>query len=124
MILSLIALYILIFGGGSGIETLFNGLSDDEVEDALKDDDARAKLLELSKQLDKDLAENDKAWQKRCDTLLLVQHDYGSLPVDFEAQFEHLENRMIERQQEVLKTRSAMKKLMSAEEWDKLFSAR
>jgi hypothetical protein len=81
MIVGLIALYIYLFGGG-GVETLFDGLGKKDVEHAVESAETRSRILALSEQLGKDLAENRKEWDEQCDQLLKTQHDFESLPVD------------------------------------------
>lgn len=123
MIIGTIALFMLLFGA-AGIDTLFSDLAKKEIKHAVGDPDARSEIHDLSKQLGKDLEENAKQWDARIDQLLEVQHDYGSLPADFEAQAQHLEIILPERHKLVLATRSRMKALMSEEEWAAVFAER
>jgi len=123
MIIATVALFMLLFGA-AGIDTLFSDIGKKEVKHVVSDADARSEILDLSKQLGKDLKENEKEWDARLDQFLEVVSAYGSLPADFEAQAQHLELILENRHRMVLETRSRMKAFMSAEEWDAVFAKR
>lgn len=124
MIISIIALYLFIFGGATGIATLFNGLDKKDVNSALDDSVRSASILDLSEQLDGDLGDNEKLWDAQRDNVVTVLKDYRALPADFQAQAQHAERLLSERHQMVLRTRAAMKKLMSEDEWNVVFAGR
>lgn len=123
MLIALVFGLYTLFGGGS-IDSLLGGLSKKEVRAVVADEERAAQVLEWSQALQDGLQEDSNRLKKRIEELRGVHTDYASLPIDFEAQAEHIDVLLEARHERQLKTRSALKQLLNEDEWDALLADR
>lgn len=109
-------------GGSLEIETLFTDIKE-QVEHAVADEDTRDRILDLSKDLAKQLEKNQDAFKNELDDLLELQKDYGATPDAYAKNAVEVEKTLFERYHDVLNTRSAMKKELSEAEWNAIFGS-
>ena len=121
MLIATIAAMMLLFGGGDSLENYLLEIKK-PVTAVVESKDTVTEVLDLSKALKKQLKVQNKEITKLRENFLDLHTNYDAEPADFEA---YLERMMIVRetgQKHILETRSAMKNLMTMEEWTKVFS--
>lgn len=79
-------------------------------------------VLDLSKELGKQLKAQNKKVVKLTESFLDLHTEYDAKPVDIEAYIDKMFNLREEGQKQILDTRFAMKNLMTQEEWIEVFS--
>lgn len=117
LIATLTALYI-IFGGGLG-HFLVN--SDKAIKAAVEDKARCSEILDITKELSKDLKKERKVYFEAVEDCLELHQDYETTSDDFDTQFE----KVMEQQQQLIDTtldaRDEMHQRMKADEWHAVF---
>jgi hypothetical protein len=121
MIIATIAVLTMLFGGGGSLENYLLNIKKPlkaVVESKVTVND----VLDLSKELGKQLKVQNKEITKLRDSFLDLHTKYDAKLVDFEDYIDELVTAREEGQKQILDTRSAMKNLMTREEWTEVFS--
>ena len=116
-----IATLIMMFGGGGSLENYLLDIKK-PVKAAVESKVTVNEVLDLSKVLKKGLKAKNKEITKLRENFLDLHKRYDTKPTDSEA---YIDSLMIVRetgQKHILDTRSAMKNLLTREEWTKVFS--
>jgi len=116
-----IATLIMMFGGGGSLENYLLDIKK-PVKAAVESKVTVNEVLDLSKTLKKQLKVKNKEITKLRENFLDLHKRYDTKPTDSEA---YIDSLMIVRetgQKHILDTRSAMKNLLTREEWTKVFS--
>ena len=116
-----IATLIMMFGGGGSLENYLLDIKK-PVKAAVESKVTVNEVLDLSKVLKKRLKAQNKEITKLRENFLDLHKRYDTKPTDSEA---YIDSLMIVRetgQKHILDTQSAMKDLMTREEWTKVFS--
>ncbi len=119
MIIATIAALTILFGGG--VETYLLNIKK-PVKVAVESKVTVNEVLDLSKELGKQLKVKNKEITKLRDSFLDLHTKYGAEPADLEYYIDKLITTREEGQKYILDTRSDMKKLMTKEEWTEVFS--
>ena len=120
LIASIVALMFL-FGGGDSLENYLLHIKK-PVKAAVESKVTVNEVLYLSKELGKQLKAQNKEITKLRDSFLDLHTKYDTKPADIEAHIDKLATAREEGQKHILDTRSAMKNLMTREEWTEVFS--
>ena len=125
MLIAISSLILLLFFGVGG-KSVDHYLVDIKkpVKQVVEDEGRRAQILQLSKDLEKNLRQHGKAWSKAADGFLTIQADHDATPEDFAAETQRIEELLEQRQQIVLTTRKEMRALMTEQEWEVVFMER
>ena len=121
MIIATITALIILFGGGGSLESYLLDIKK-PVKNAVEDKETVKAVLNLSKDLGKQLKAQNKEITKLRDNFLDLHTKHDSNSADFEAYIDKLITVRKEGQKHILDTRSAMKNLMMREEWTEVFS--
>lgn len=116
-----IATLIIMFGGGGSLENYLINIKK-PVKAAVESKVTVNEVLDLSKALKKQLKGQNKKITKLRETFLDLHKQYDTKAADSEA---YIDSLIIVReigQKHILDTRSAMKNLLTREEWIKVFS--
>ena len=116
-----IATLILIFGGGGSLENYLLNIKK-PVKAAVESKVTVNDVLDLSKELGKQLKAQNKEITKLKERFLDLHTNYDAKSVDFVAVIDKIIAAREEGQTHILDTRSAMKDLMTKEEWTEVFS--
>ena len=121
MLVATIAVFLLMFGGGDSLENYLLNIKK-PVKAAVEDRTTVKEVLHLSKALKKQLKAQNKEITKLRENFLDLHTQYETKPTDIEA---YIDSLMIVRergQKHILDARSAMKNLMTREEWTAVFN--
>jgi len=121
MLIATIAALFLLFGGGDSLESYLLDIKN-PVKASVESKATVNQVLDLSKKLDKQLKAENKEIVKLRDSFLDLHTKYDTKPAEIEAHIDMLMTAREEGQAYILDTRSAMKNLMTKEEWTKVFS--
>ena len=121
MLIASIAALMMLFGGGSSLENYLLHIKK-PVKAAVENKVTVNEVLDLSKELGKQLKAQNKEITKLRDSFLDLHTDYATTSADFEAYINQLITAHEKGQKHILDTRSAMKNLMTREEWTEVFS--
>jgi len=121
MLIASIAALMLLFGGGNSLENYLLHIKK-PVKAAVESKVTVNEVLDLSKELGKQLKAQNKEITKLRDSFLDLHTKYDAKPADIEAHIDKLATAREEGQKHILDARSAMKNLMTREEWTKVFS--
>ncbi|MDX2348641.1 MAG: hypothetical protein ACERK9_10445 [Deltaproteobacteria bacterium] len=116
-----IATLILIFGGGGSLENYLLNIKK-PVKAAVESKVTVNEVLDLSKALKKQLKVQNKEITKLRENFLELHTKYDAESADMEAYIDRLIIVRETGQKHILDTQSAMKDLMTREEWTKVFS--
>ena len=116
-----IATLILIFGGGGSLENYLLNIKK-PVKAAVESKVTVNEVLDLSKGLKKQLKVQNKEITKLRENFLELHTKYDAESADMEAYIDRLIIVRETGQKHILDTQSAMKDLMTREEWTKVFS--
>jgi len=119
MLIATIAAIMFLFGGG--VETYLLDIQK-PVKAAVESKATVNEVLDLSKELGKQLKVKNKEITKLRDSFLDLHTKYDAEPADLEYYIDKLITTREEGQKYILDTRSDMKKLMTREEWTEVFS--
>jgi hypothetical protein len=121
MIIATIAVLTMLFGGGGSLENYLLNIKK-PLKAVVESKVTVNEVLDLSKKLGKQLKVQNKEITKLRDSFLDLHTKYDARPVDFEDYIDELVTAREEGQKQILDTRSAMKNLMTREEWTEVFS--
>jgi septal ring factor EnvC (AmiA/AmiB activator) len=121
MLIASIAALMLLFGGGNSLENYLLHIKK-PVKAAVESKVTVNEVLDLSKELGKQLKAQNKEITKLRGSILDLHPKYDAKSADIEAYIDKLITAHEEGQKQILDTRSAMKNLMTREEWTKVFS--
>jgi hypothetical protein len=121
MLIASIAALMLLFGGGDSLENYLLHIKK-PVKAAVENKVTVNEVLDLSKELGKQLKAQNKKITKLKSSFLDLHTKYDAKPADIEAYIDKLITAREEGQKHILYTRSAMKNLMTREEWTEVFS--
>ena len=116
-----IATLIMMFGGGGSLENYLLNIKK-PVKAAVESKVTVNEVLDLSKVLKKRLKAQNKEITKLRENFLNLHKQYDTKPADSEAYIDSLIIVRETGQKHILDTRSAMKNLLTREEWTKVFS--
>ena len=116
-----IATLILIFGGGGSLENYLLNIKK-PVKAAVESKVTVNEVLDLSKALKKQLKVQNKEITKLRENFLELHTKYDTESAEMEAYIDRLIIVRETGQKHILDTQSAMKDLMTREEWTKVFS--
>ena len=116
-----IATLILIFGGGGSLENYLLNIKK-PVKAAVESKVTVNEVLDLSKALKKQLKVQNKEITKLRENFLELHTKYDAESADMDAYIDRLIIVRETGQKHILDTQSAMKDLMTREEWTKVFS--
>ena len=116
-----IATLILIFGGGGSLENYLLNIKK-PVKAAVESKVTVNEVLDLSKALKKQLKVQNREITKLRENFLELHTKYDAESADMEAYIDRLIIVRETGQKHILDTQSAMKDLMTREEWTKVFS--
>ena len=120
MLIASIAALMMLFGGGSSLENYLLHIKK-PVKAAVENKVTVNEVLDLSKALGKQLKAQNKEITKLRDSFLDLHTKYGTTSAAFEAYTGQLITVHEKGQKHILDTRSAMKNLMTREEWTEVF---
>ena len=120
MLIASIAALMMLFGGGSSLENYLLHIKK-PVKAAVENKVTVNEVLDLSKELGKQLKAQNKEITKLRDSFLDLHTKYGTTSAAFEAYTGQLITAHEKGQKHILDTRSAMKNLMTREEWAEVF---
>jgi len=121
MIIATIAVLTMLFGDGGSLENYLLHIKK-PVKAAVESQVTVDEVLDLSKILGKRLKVQNKEITKLRESFLDLHTKYDATPVDFENDIDKLITAREEGQKHILDTQSAMKNLMTREEWTEVFS--
>lgn len=121
MVIATIAVLMLLFGGGDSLENYLLNIKK-PVKATVENKVTVDEVLDLSKELGKQLKAQNKKVVKLTESFLDLHTEYDAKPVDIEAYIDKMFNLREEGQKQILDTRFAMKNLMTQEEWIEVFS--
>ena len=121
MIIATITALIILFGGGGSLESYLLDIKK-PVKNAVEDKETVKAVLNLSKDLGKQLKAQNKEITKLRENFLDLHTNYDAESADMEAYIDRLIIVRETGQKHILDTQSAMKDLMTREEWTKVFS--
>jgi hypothetical protein len=121
MLIAAIGALLVLFGGGDSLENYLLHIKK-PVKAAVESKVTVKEVLELSKGLDKQLKAQNKKIVKLRDSFLDLHTKYDATPADLEAHLDRVIIAHEEGQKYILDTRSAMKSLMTRQEWTEVFS--
>ena len=121
MIIATISVLMLLFGGGDSLENYLLNIKK-PVKAAVESKVTVNEVLDLSKALKKQLKVQNKEITKLRENFLDLHTKYDAESADMEAYIDRLIVVRETGQKHILETRSAMKNLMTREEWTKVFS--
>ena len=121
MLIASIAALMLLFGGGNSLENYLLHIKK-PVKAAVESKVTVNEVLDLSKELGKQLKAQNKEITKLRDSFLDLHTKYDAKPADIEAHIDKLRIAREEGQKHILDTRSAMKNHMTRKEWTEVFS--
>ena len=121
MLIATITAIFLLFGHGDSLENYLLHIKK-PVKAAVESKITVNEVLYLSKELGKQLKAQNKEITKLRDSFLDLNRKYDAKSADFEAHIDKLITAREEGQKHILDTRSAMKNLMTREEWTEVFS--
>ena len=116
-----IATFILMFGGGGSLENYLLDIKK-PMKAAVESKVTVNEVLDLSKGLKKQLKVQNKEITKLRENFLDLHTKYDAESADMEAYIDSLMISWETGQKHILDTRSAMKNLMTRDEWTKVFS--
>ncbi len=111
---------VLLFTGGQSIPNYLVNI-DAPVRAAVKDKETVERILTLSKQLEQQLLAQSKRVSELRSSFLDLHADYDTTEADFNAITEKMIAAGKEGQKSILDARTAMRKLMTREEWNGVF---
>ena len=121
MLIATIAALLLLFGGGDSLENYLLNIKK-PVKAAVDNTVTVDEVLDLSKELGKQLKVQNKKIVKLRESFLDLHTKYDAKQADYEAYIGKMINAREEGQKQILDTRFAMKNLMTQEEWIEVFS--
>lgn len=122
MVVGAATLLYLIFGGSAGVEHVLTDIKK-PVKAAVAEKERAKEIIQLSNALKKELKAQDKQTDELMSDLFQTSLRYDATREDFMAVFERLHAERRLRHQKVLDTRTAMKELMTADEWARVFAS-
>lgn len=120
MIIATITLLMLLFGGGGSLENYLLNIKT-PVKAAVESKDTVNEVIDLSKELKKQLKTQNKEIIELRENFLDIHTNYDADSADFEAYLDSLMAARETGQKHILDARTAMKGLMTKEEWGKIF---
>ena len=120
MLIATIAALMMLFGGGSSLENYLLHIKK-PVKAAVENKVTVNEVLDLSKELGKQLKAQNKEITKLRDSFLDLHTKYDTTSADFQTYINQLITAPEKGQKHILDTRSAMKNLMTREEWTEVF---
>jgi len=121
MLIATITALMFLFGGGDSLENYLLHIKK-PVKATVESKVTVNEVLDLSKELGKQLKAQNKEITKLRDSFLDLHTKYDAKPDDIEAHIDKLRIAREEGQKHILDTRSAMKNHMTREEWTEVFS--
>ena len=121
MLIATITALFLLFGGGDSLEHYLVDIKK-PLKAAVESKDKVNQVLDLSKELGKQLKTKNKELAELRDSFLGLHTKYNATPAELEAYIDKLMSTREEGQKQILDTRTAMKNLMTREEWTEVFS--
>ena len=121
MIVATLTILMLLFGGGGSLENYLLNIKK-PVKAAVESKVTVNEVLDLSKALKKQLKVQNKEITKLRENFLELHTKYDAESADMEAYIDRLIIVRETGQKHILDTQSAMKDLMTREEWTKVFS--
>ena len=121
MIIATITVLMLLFGGGDSLENYLLHIKK-PVKASVESKVTVNEVLDLSKELGKQLKAQNKEITNLKKSFLDLHMDYDSKSADFEALIDKMIPAREEGQKHILDTRFAMKNIMTKEEWTEVFS--
>ena len=111
---------LLVFGTGGGLgHYLVN--SDKAIKTVVEDKPRRSEILDVTKQLSKDLKKERKVYIAAVEDYLDLHQTYEAASEDFDAQLEAVMGQQQHLIETTLDAREAMKEHMTADEWYSVF---
>ncbi len=121
MLIATIAAMMLLFGGGDSIENYLLHLKK-PVKAVVENKVTVQEVIGLGKELGKQLETQNKEIIKLRGRFLDLHTKYDATPVELEAHIDKVMAVQEKGQEHILDTQSAMKNLMTREEWTEVFS--
>ena len=121
MVIATIAVLMLLFGGGDSLENYLLNIKK-PVKATVENKVTVDEVLDLSKELGKQLKAQNKRIVKLRESFLDLHTKYDAKQADIEAYIDKINSAREEGQTQILDTRFAMKNLMTQEEWIEVFS--
>ena len=121
MLIATITALMFLFGGGDSLENYLLHIKK-PVKATVESKVTVNEVLDLSKELGKQLKAQNKEITKLRDSFLDLHTKYDTESGDFDSYIDKLITARGEGQMYILDTRSDMKKLMTREEWTAVFS--
>ena len=121
MIIATITLLMLLFGGGGSLENYLLNIKK-PVTAAVESKDTANEVIDLSKELKKQLKVQNKEITELRENFLDLHTNHDAESADFEAYLDRLMNARKTGQKHILDARMSMKDLMTKEEWTEVFS--
>ena len=111
---------MLVFGTGGGLgHYLVN--SDKAIKTAVEDKPRRSEVLDITKQLSKDLKKERKVYIAAVEDYLELHQNYETTPDEFDAQLEEILGQQQQLIETTLDARDEMHERMKADEWHSVF---
>ena len=111
---------MLVFGTGGGLgHYLVN--SDKAIKTAVEDKPRRSEVLDITKQLAKDLKKERKVYIAAVEDYLELHQNYETTPDEFDGQLEEIMGQQQQLIETTLDAREAMKEQMTVDEWHSVF---
>ena len=111
---------MLVFGTGGGLgHYLVN--SDKAIKTAVEDKPRRSEVLDITKQLSKDMKKERKVYIAAVEDYLELHQNYETTPDEFDAQLEEILGQQQQLIETTLDARDEMHERMKAEEWQSVF---
>lgn len=111
---------LLVFGGGKDLGHYLVD-SDKAIKTAVEDKTRRGEILDVTKQLKKDLKKDRKVYFKSVENWLDLHQDYETTSDDFDAQLEVVMAGQEQLMNTTLDGRNKMHEQMTADEWHAVF---
>jgi hypothetical protein len=121
MLIATIAAMMLLFGGGDSLENYLLHIKK-PVKAAVVNKATKEEVIGLSKELGKQLEVQNKEIVKLRRSFLDLHTKYDATSADLEAHIDKVMAAQEKGQAHILDTQSAMKNLMTREEWTEVFS--
>ena len=111
---------LLVFGTGGGLgHYLVN--SDKAIKTVVEDKPRRSELMDITKQLGKDLKKERKVYIAAVEDFLDLHQTYETTPDEFDAQLEEILGQQQQLIETTLDARDKMHENMTADEWHSVF---
>ena len=121
MLIALFTTLILLFGGSDTVENYLLNIKK-PVKATVQDKEKAKAITKLSKELGKNLKDENKNITKTRDQFLDLHQNYNATTPDFEKVLQQMLTEQKSGQKAILDTRFAMKELMTKEQWNAVFT--